>query len=157
MYIKYTDIANANDSISKAESIHGELLSAFTVQISNFFRPGIFCTYQGSGRQLCTQAFRSFPELLGAKKRDHPFKVIGGCIRHVSYSYVSDSSSIRIIRLWSAAIDQPFGWLSISTFALLSHLYTHCHKKRGKSSFIANGSQYMTTYWTIPLVKKFIF
>ena len=157
MYIKYTIIANANDSISKAESIHGELLSAFTLQISNFFRPGIFCTYQSSGRQICPQAFRSFPELLGAKKRDHPFKVIGGCIRHVSYSYVSDSSSIRIIRLWSAAIDQPFGWLSISTFALLSHLYTHCHKKRGKSSFIANGSQYMTTYWTIPLAKKFIF
>ena len=126
---------------------------------SSFFRPGIFCTFQGTVGQICPQAFRSFPELLGAKKRDHPFKVIGGCVRHVSYSYM-----YQIVPQlgWldsdpPAPIDQPFGWLSISTFALLSHLYTHCHKKRGKSSFIANGSQYMTTYWTIPLVKKFIF
>ena len=132
MYIKYTIIANANDSISKAESIHGELLSAFTLQISNFFRPGIFCTYQGSGRQICPQAFRSFPELLGAKKRDHPFKVIGGCIRHVSYSYVSDSSSIRMIRLWSAGTNWSTFWLIIHLYicSIVTFIHSLSQKKR---------------------------
>ena len=35
-----------------------------------------------------------------------------------------------------AQIDQPFGWLSISTFALLSHLYTPCHKKEASQTLL---------------------
>ena len=83
------------------------LLSLYRYPISS--DPAYFVPIKAQGGRSAPKNFVFFQSYLVPKKRDHPFKVIGGCIRHVSYSYVSDSSSIRMIRLSSAAIDQPFG------------------------------------------------